>query len=65
MGAYNKTFAAIMVGAFMTIAQKMIEYIAPDQFWRLVQNNTDFWGACYTLILGLVILLVPNSKKEP
>ena len=65
MGPYSKSIAAIMVGAFMTIAQVMIKAMAPDQFWNLVQNNTEFWGACYTLLLGLVILIVPNGKKEP
>jgi hypothetical protein len=65
MGPYNKSIAAIMVGAFMTVVQVMIKAVAPDHFWSLVQNNTEFWGACYTLVLGLVILLVPNSKKEP
>ena len=64
MGGYNKTFAAIMVGAFVTVLQVMIQALAPDHFWTLVQNNVTFWSAVTTLLVGFVVLVVPDSTKE-
>jgi hypothetical protein len=63
MGAYNKSFAAIMVGAGITAAMYLVKVFAPETY--AVLNDDTFKGAIYTLLLGTVVLLVPNATKEP